>query len=179
MGRSTRPTARTPSKDAASAINLSLARADNHLAGSDPRPAQRPGARASRPTTSNHRQRSARVDAHLARKNESFRHRPGPQQGFIKPSPIDPTHPTDLILLAYAETDGFGRLDDVTASSQQAHAIGKPHAFVHRVAARAFEQKRQLDRAIQELQLFLEEAPWGPQADAARHELEVVRALSH
>jgi tetratricopeptide (TPR) repeat protein len=93
-----------------------------------------------------------------------------------KASAFDPTDPTTLILLAYAELMD-GRLDDATASSQQAHAIGKPHAFVHRVAARAFEQKRQLDRAIAELQLFLKEEPGGPRADAARHELEIVQSL--
>jgi len=116
--------------------------------------------------------------ANLGRMSISGNDFSGAEDALSKASAFDPTDPTTLILLAYAELMD-GRLDDATASSQQAHAIGKPHAFVHRVAARAFEQKRQLDRAIQELQLFLEEAPWGPQADAARHELEVVRALSH
>jgi tetratricopeptide (TPR) repeat protein len=100
------------------------------------------------------------------------------EDALIKASAFDPTDATTLMLLAYAELMD-GRLDDAITSSRQAHAIGKPHAFVHRVAARAFEQKRQLDRAITELQTFLEEAPSGPRADEARHELEVVQSLVH
>jgi regulator of sirC expression with transglutaminase-like and TPR domain len=55
--------------------------------------------------------------------------------------------------------------------------LKRPHAFVHRAAARAFEQKRQLASAIAELELFLQEEPDGSRADAARKEIEVVKSV--
>jgi regulator of sirC expression with transglutaminase-like and TPR domain len=55
--------------------------------------------------------------------------------------------------------------------------MDKSHAFVHRVAARVFEQNREGANAIEELELFLKEAPNSPGADAARKELETVKAV--
>jgi hypothetical protein len=69
------------------------------------------------------------------------------------------------------------RFDEAIASTRKAHALEEPHAFVHRVAARAFEQQRQRANAIAELELFLKEEPSGPRADAASKELEIVKAV--
>ncbi len=44
------------------------------------------------------------------------------------------------------------------------------------MAARAFEQKQQYDRAVIELNLFLQENPVGPVADEVRKELPIVEA---
>ena len=85
------------------------------------------------------------------------------------------TDPTALILLAYAEFKDL-RFDEAIATTRKAHALEKPHAFAHRVAARAFEQQGQAANAIAELELFLKEAPASPAADGARKELETVKA---
>lgn len=89
---------------------------------------------------------------------------------------LDPTDVTALILLSYAELEDRS-FDQAIATSRKAHALQKPHAVVHRVAARAFEQEGRGAEAIAELELFLEEEPSGPRADAAREELETVKAV--
>ena len=89
---------------------------------------------------------------------------------------LDPADPMTLILLSYSQFMDR-HFDEAIATCEKAHAVGKPHAFVHRVAARAFEQKGQGAAAIAELELFLEEEPPGPRADAARKELDLVKAV--
>ena len=93
-----------------------------------------------------------------------------------KASAFDPKDPMTLTLLTYSELKD-GHLEEAIANSQKAHALSKPHAISHRVAARVYEQKQQFDRAIAELQTFLQEEPSGPRADAARRELDNVRKL--
>jgi tetratricopeptide (TPR) repeat protein len=93
-----------------------------------------------------------------------------------KASSLDGNDPVALILLAYSELEQ-GHLDDTIATSKKAHVLPKPHAFVHRLAARAYEQQNQIDRAIAELKLSLEEEPTGSRADAARQELQVIQAM--
>jgi tetratricopeptide (TPR) repeat protein len=95
-----------------------------------------------------------------------------------KASRFDPVDPATLILLAYAELMDR-RFDEAVATSRKAHALDKPHALAHRLAANALEQKGQAAAAIAELELFLAEEPTGPGADAARKELADVRAVSH
>lgn len=89
---------------------------------------------------------------------------------------LDPGDPTALVLLAYSEFMQ-GHLPKAIAASARAHALGKPHVFAHRVAARAFEQQQQFDRAIGELTSYLKEDPSGPLSDSVRRELEIVQAL--
>jgi Tfp pilus assembly protein PilF len=86
-----------------------------------------------------------------------------------------PQDPRVLILLSYCQL-AQKDFDDAIATSQQAHKLSAPHTLAHRVAARAFEQKRQFDRAAAELKLFLQEEPPGPSAEAARNELQIVEA---
>jgi regulator of sirC expression with transglutaminase-like and TPR domain len=80
-----------------------------------------------------------------------------------------------LILLSWAEFQQR-RFEQAIAASRKAHTLDKPHAFVHRVAARAYEQERQGANAIAELEMYLKEEPPGPRADAARNEMERVKA---
>jgi tetratricopeptide (TPR) repeat protein len=101
---------------------------------------------------------------------------PATETALGKAFTLDPADPMTLILLSYSQFMDR-RFDEAIATSHKAHAVGKPHAFVHRVAARAFEQQRQGASAIAELELFLKEEPRGPRADAARKELEVVKAV--
>jgi Flp pilus assembly protein TadD len=101
---------------------------------------------------------------------------PAAESALDKASTFDPTDPMTLVLLAYAEFMDH-RFDDAIATSRRAHTLEKSHAFVHRVAARAFEQKRQGTNAIAELELFLKEEPTGPRAEAARQELQLVETV--
>lgn len=93
-----------------------------------------------------------------------------------KASALDPGDTMALILLSYAEFMDQ-HFDAAIATSRKAHTLEKSHAFVHRVAARAFEKKRLGVDAIAELELFLKEEPPGPRADAARKELQTVEAV--
>ena len=100
------------------------------------------------------------------------------EAALSKATAFDPTEPVTLLLLAYAEFMDR-RFDDAVTTTLRAHGLERHPAFVHRVAARALEQERELPRAIAELQLFLDEEPSGAQTDAARKELELVQALAH
>jgi len=101
---------------------------------------------------------------------------PAAESALDKASTLTPPDSMTLILLSYAEFMNR-RFDEAIVTSHKAHALEIPHAFAHRVAARAFEQQRQGASAIAELELFLKEEPTGPRADAAREELEIVKAV--
>lgn len=88
---------------------------------------------------------------------------------------LAPQNPGTFVVLSYCQFLEK-HFDDAIATSDEVHNLTAPHAVAHRVAARAFEQKRQFDGAVAELSLFLREEPEGPSAAAARKELEVVRA---
>lgn len=94
-----------------------------------------------------------------------------------KVSALDPADPAAPVLLAYSRWKE-GHLQDAIATAEKAHTLQKPHAFAHRVAARAFEEQRQYDRATAELKLYLKEDPAGPFSDSVRKELEIVQATS-
>lgn len=100
----------------------------------------------------------------------------GADGALRKVANLDPGDPLAVVLLTYSEFMQ-GRWEDAITASQRAHSLNKPHAFAHRVAARAFEQQRQFGRAIAELNLFLEEDPSSPIADSVRKELGIVQAL--
>jgi tetratricopeptide (TPR) repeat protein len=104
-------------------------------------------------------------------------HFPSAETALGKASACDPQNPAALALLAYAQLMDY-HFDEAIATSHAAHALEKPHSFVHRVAASAYEQKENAANAIAELEMFLREEPTGPQADAARRELEQVRAVA-
>lgn len=100
----------------------------------------------------------------------------GAENALDKASGLDPSDPMPLMLLSYAEYMDR-RFDEAIATCRKAHVMRKPHSFAHRVAARVFEQERQGASAIAELEMFLSEEPTGPRADAARKELEIVKAF--
>jgi len=91
---------------------------------------------------------------------------------------LDAGNATTLILLAYAELEQ-GQSEEAIAISRKAHALPKPHAFAHRVAARAFVHEKQISQAVSELQVSLDEEPTGPRADAVRTELKVLKTALH
>ena len=102
----------------------------------------------------------------------------GAEAELEKAASLNPPEPVTLILLAYTELME-GHLDDVVFTTRKAHALRAPHAFAHRLAARALERRNQLDRAIAELQLSLSEESAGPRAEAARNELKILNGLTH
>ena len=112
----------------------------------------------------------------LGRMNLAAGDFPAAESALVKASEFDPADPMALILLSWAEFNQR-HFDEVVATARKAHALGKPHAFVHRVAARAFEQLQQGANAIAELEAFLQEEPTGPRADAARKELKTVKTI--
>jgi tetratricopeptide (TPR) repeat protein len=100
---------------------------------------------------------------------------PAAESALHKAASLSPADPITLILLCYSQFMEKS-FDAAITSSRMAHSLDSPHAFAHRVAARAFEQEKQGANAIAELETFLKEEPSGPRADAARHEIDVVRA---
>jgi protein O-GlcNAc transferase len=98
------------------------------------------------------------------------------EAALSKASDFDSSNPVTLILLSYSQLKD-GHLEEALANTQRAHALSKPHAPSHSVAAWIFEQKGQFDRTMAELQMFLEEEPTGPRADAVRKQLEALRVL--
>jgi tetratricopeptide (TPR) repeat protein len=101
---------------------------------------------------------------------------PGAEKVLAKASAFDPSDTVALALLSYAQLMDH-HFDQAISTCHTAHALGRAHAFVHRVAASAYEQKEQAGNAIAELEMFLAEEPTGPRADAARRELEQVKAV--
>ncbi|HVH81014.1 MAG TPA: tetratricopeptide repeat protein, partial [Stellaceae bacterium] len=100
---------------------------------------------------------------------------PAAEAVLDKASTFNPEDPMALILLSWAEFQQ-AHFDEAIATSRKAHLLGNDHAFAHRVAARAFEKQRNKEGAIAELELFLKEQAPGPAAEAARRELEIVKA---
>lgn len=103
---------------------------------------------------------------------------PEAEMALNKAATLAPQDPRVLILLTFCQFLQK-HFDDAIATSHRAHELSVGHAVAHRVAARAFEQKRQFDRAASELHLFLQEQPVGPAAEEARKELELVQGIQH
>ena len=114
----------------------------------------------------------------IGRMNISTGDFPGAESALDKASSFDPTDAMTLVLLTYTEFMNR-HLEQAVATSRKAHTLSGVHAFVHQVAARAYEQKRDAADAITELELFLKEEPEGPRAEIARKELAEVRAIPH
>jgi tetratricopeptide (TPR) repeat protein len=94
-----------------------------------------------------------------------------------KAAALNPLEPVALILLDYTELME-GHLADAILTSQKAHELRMPHAFAHRLAARALEQQNDWQGAITELEICINEEPSGNRADSARKELAILHALT-
>jgi Flp pilus assembly protein TadD len=99
----------------------------------------------------------------------------GAEKILLQASLLEPADPSPLVLLAYAQMMQ-GRLDEAIATCRKAHTLSVPHSLAHRVAARTFLQKGNVEGAIAELEAFLRGDPTGPEADGRRKELEAVQA---
>jgi tetratricopeptide (TPR) repeat protein len=101
---------------------------------------------------------------------------PAAEGVLTQASSYDPTDAMAFVLLSYSEFMDK-HFDEAIVNSRKAHALSGPHSDAHLVAARSFEQKRDAVNAAAELEQFLKEEPTGTRADAARKELEAVRAI--
>ena len=91
----------------------------------------------------------------------------------------DPNDPQGLALLAKVQF-ARGEMDQAIASAQKVHA--QPHeryAFVHFIAASAFQAKGQNQEAIREYKIFLKEAPNHPSAPEARAAAQALQARAN
>jgi tetratricopeptide (TPR) repeat protein len=100
---------------------------------------------------------------------------PEAEAALKKAASLAPEDTRVLIVLAYCQFLQK-HFDDTIATGQEAHKLSAAHAVAHRLAARAYEHERQFDRAATELNLFLQEQPVGPAAEAVRKELQIVEA---
>lgn len=81
----------------------------------------------------------------------------------------------ELFLLAYAQVTDH-HLDQALETSREGHANFSQHAFLHIVAANAYEQQKKIPESMSELKLYLSEEPTGPQADKVRQALATFEA---
>lgn len=84
----------------------------------------------------------------------------------------------ELFLLAYAQLIDH-HLDQAVQTSHEGHA-GKltRHAYLHLIAANAYEQQHKIVDSMAELELYLAEEPGSPQAEKVRQALARFRAQS-
>lgn len=81
---------------------------------------------------------------------------------------VDPNNTESLMLLADAQYMDQ-HYDAAIASARVAHASSGTHpAFVHYIAARAYDKENRRAEALAELEIFLKEEPTGPRADHVR-----------
>lgn len=82
----------------------------------------------------------------------------------------------ELFLLGYAQLSDH-HLDEALQTSRQGHA-GKlnHHAFLHLVAANAYEQQNRINECIAELQLYLSEEPTGSSVPKVTEALATLQA---
>ncbi len=102
---------------------------------------------------------------------------PAAEGAFQKALSLGHKDAITLMLLSYSELMER-KLDGAIAMSRAAHALQEPHAFAHRIAARAFEEEKQGPDAIAELEMFLKEAPQSPRAADVRDEIEMVKGTA-
>jgi len=82
----------------------------------------------------------------------------------------------ELFLLAYAQlTDQH--LDQALQTSRQGHeAKLNQHAYLHLVAANAYEQQNKIAQSISELQMYLSEEPTSPRGEKVRSAIATLQA---
>jgi tetratricopeptide (TPR) repeat protein len=82
----------------------------------------------------------------------------------------------ELFLLAYAQLTDH-HLDQALETSREGHAAKmNHHAYLHLVAANAYEQQNRIADSMSELEVYLSEEPNGPQAEKVRKALATFQA---
>jgi tetratricopeptide (TPR) repeat protein len=112
----------------------------------------------------------------LARMNLSMNDFPHAEILLRHAATLDSSDPITLILLAYSELMNH-HLDEAIATCRKTHGLPHPHAFAHRLAARALEKENKIAESVAELHLFLAEEQPGPRAESARQELALLQSI--
>jgi tetratricopeptide (TPR) repeat protein len=95
-----------------------------------------------------------------------------------KAANAEPTNSETLMLLAYSEYMNR-HFDAAITNALQAHSSEHEHpSFVHYIAARAYQQQNQQQRALAEFQTFLLEEPKGPRADHVRADVAKIQSVN-
>ncbi len=104
----------------------------------------------------------------LSRIDISEKDFPGAESLLSKASSLGPADVETLSLLAYAQLMDQ-HPDQAIETCHRGHTTqAGQHAFLHLVAARAYEQKNRIGDSVAELQLYLREEPSGPRKEAVR-----------
>lgn len=86
-----------------------------------------------------------------------------------------PNDVDELSVLAYAQVTDH-HLDQAIETSRQAHAKFGQHAFLHLVAANAYEQQHRIADCVSELRMFLAEEPTDPKAEKVKTAIATLQA---
>lgn len=82
----------------------------------------------------------------------------------------------ELFLLSYAQLADH-HLDQALQTSRQGHAAKlNRHAYLHLVAANAYEQQNKITASLSELQMYLSEEPNGPRGEKVRTAIATLQA---
>ena len=100
----------------------------------------------------------------------------GAESLLAKAVELEPDSNADeFLLLAYAQvTDRH--FNEAIETSRQGHAKFGQHAFLHLIAANAYEQQHRIADSVSELRTFLEEEPTGPRAEKVKSALATLQA---
>ena len=101
---------------------------------------------------------------------------PGAESLLTKAVALEPEANADeFLLLAYAQlTDRH--FNEAIETSRQGHAKVGRHAFLHLVAANAYEQQQRIADSVSELNTFLEEEPTNPRAEKVKTAMAMLQA---
>lgn len=84
---------------------------------------------------------------------------------------VEPTNVESLMLLADSEFMDQ-HYDAAIGNADKAHSVASTHsAFVHYIAARAYQHENKPQEALSEFLVFLQEEPSGPRADYVRRDI--------
>jgi len=68
------------------------------------------------------------------------------------------------------------RLDQAIETSREGHAKFSQHAFLHLIAANAYEQQHRIAECVSELRTYLGEEPTGPRAEIVKNAITTLQA---
>jgi superkiller protein 3 len=116
--------------------------------------------------------KNADADRNLARLMMREKEYSQAEELLKKSLAVEPTQAATLTMLVMAEAQD-GKLDDAVKDAQKVHSLHhEGYAVVHYIAGEVLEEKHQNADAINEYNLYLKEAPNGPEAAQAKSAME-------
>lgn len=116
--------------------------------------------------------KNADADRNLARLMIRQKDYPQAEELLKKSLAVEPTEASSLTMLAIAEVQD-GKPDEALKDAQKVHTL--PHegyALVHYISGEVLEEKHQYPQATAEYNLYLKEAPNGPEAGQVKSAIE-------